>query len=209
MKLAEKIQAIANEISIDKDLNVSTGKSGSYKAIGEAQIKNKVKPREAEYKISIIPTIELVGEPQIIEKKKVFNGNEQITHNTSVFVKCILTVYDLESDETLTSTAFGQGIDSGDKALGKANTYALKYALMNLFKMSTGEDEDFDNAKKIKETKSMQQIVTTLFNEKLEKYDDKNALYKEMGITGKAFIEDYKSGDFGKLESLKGLLEMS
>lgn len=209
MKLVEKIQVIANDINIEKDLTVSTGGNNSYKAIGEAQIKAKVKKREEKHKVSIIPTIDLVGEPQIIEKKKVYNGNETVTPNTSVFVKCTLKVYDLESDETLETTAYGQGIDAGDKALGKANTYALKYALMNLFKMSTGEDEDFDNEQKIKETKSMQQQVTALFNEKMEKFEDKKELYKVMGITGKEFIDDYKSGDFGKLESLKGLLEMS
>lgn len=38
--------------------------------------------------------------------------------------------------------AFGDGVDSLDKAPGKATTYADKYALMKAYKVETGEDTD-------------------------------------------------------------------
>lgn len=204
MKLIEKIQKMSMDITLSKDLSI-----GNYKAVGEAQVKEQVKIQEMINKVTIIPTFEIVGEPQMIEKISTYNGKENKSYQTSVFVKCKLKVYDQESEETIETVSFGQGIDSGDKAVGKANTYAYKYGLMNLFKTSTGDDEGGNEKIEQAKTMSMQQEVTMLFNEKLKNYDGKAELYKAMGISGKEFITDYKSGDYGKLESLKGLLEMS
>ena len=43
--------------------------------------------------------------------------------------------------------SFGKGIDSGDKGFGKASTYARKYALLNAYKIATGEDPDAEKSK--------------------------------------------------------------
>ncbi len=37
----------------------------------------------------------------------------------------------------------GMGIDDNDKAMGKAYTYAIKYALLKLFRLEFGDDTDF------------------------------------------------------------------
>lgn len=37
----------------------------------------------------------------------------------------------------------GMGIDDNDKAMGKAYTYAVKYALLKLFRLRYGDDPDF------------------------------------------------------------------
>ena len=39
-------------------------------------------------------------------------------------------------------TTYGDGLDSGDKATGKAMTYADKYALLKAYKIVTGDDPD-------------------------------------------------------------------
>ena len=38
----------------------------------------------------------------------------------------------------------GMGIDDNDKAMGKAYTYAIKYALLKLFRLRYGDDPDFE-----------------------------------------------------------------
>lgn len=38
----------------------------------------------------------------------------------------------------------GMGIDDNDKAMGKAYTYAIKYALLKLFRLRYGDDSDFE-----------------------------------------------------------------
>lgn len=45
-------------------------------------------------------------------------------------------------DEKVTHTAFAQGMDGGDKAAGKAHTYAMKTMLVKGFALETGEDEE-------------------------------------------------------------------
>jgi hypothetical protein len=45
-------------------------------------------------------------------------------------------------EEKVTHTAFAQGMDGGDKAAGKAHTYAMKTMLVKGFALETGEDEE-------------------------------------------------------------------
>lgn len=44
--------------------------------------------------------------------------------------------------EIVTHTAFAQGMDGGDKAPGKAHTYAVKMMLVKGFGLETGDDEE-------------------------------------------------------------------
>lgn len=43
--------------------------------------------------------------------------------------------------------AVGMGIDDNDKAMGKAYTYAVKYALLKLFRLRYGDDPDYEASK--------------------------------------------------------------
>ena len=45
-------------------------------------------------------------------------------------------------DEFVDITTYGDGIDQGDKAPGKAMTYGDKYALLKAYKIITGDDPD-------------------------------------------------------------------
>jgi hypothetical protein len=45
-------------------------------------------------------------------------------------------------EEYIETETISDGIDSGDKGGGKAMTYGDKYALMKVYKISTGEDPD-------------------------------------------------------------------
>lgn len=53
-----------------------------------------------------------------------------------------------EKDFPMTSIqSVGMGIDDNDKAMGKAYTYAIKYALLKLFRLQFGDDPDFEASK--------------------------------------------------------------
>lgn len=45
-------------------------------------------------------------------------------------------------EEYIDIDTYGDGVDSGDKAPGKAMTYSDKYALMKAYKIITGDDPD-------------------------------------------------------------------
>ena len=47
------------------------------------------------------------------------------------------------------SEALGMGIDDGDKAMGKAYTYAVKYALLKKFRLQYADDPDAEPSKEI------------------------------------------------------------
>lgn len=51
-------------------------------------------------------------------------------------VKAEATLYDTGSSETITFSAFGEGADSGDKAMSKAQTNAFKTLISNSFMVS-------------------------------------------------------------------------
>ena len=67
--------------------------------------------------------------------------------------------------------AVGMGIDDNDKAMGKAYTYAVKYALLKLFRLRYGDDPDFEASKplhteKPKEEKEPKKEVKKTVDEK-------------------------------------------
>ena len=68
----------------------------------------------------------------------------------TVEVEVIFSKDDPESyyrGEEIKTEAVGMGIDDNDKAMGKAYTYAIKYALLKLFRLRYGDDSDFEASK--------------------------------------------------------------
>ena len=62
-------------------------------------------------------------------------------------------------EEKITMVSYGDGIDSGDKAPGKAMTYSDKYSLLKAYKVATGDDPDKDASPEkgyTKETKKLE-----------------------------------------------------
>lgn len=55
--------------------------------------------------------------------------------------------YNYYHDDGCHTEAVGMGIDDNDKAMGKAYTYAVKYALLKLFRLRYGDDADFEASK--------------------------------------------------------------
>jgi hypothetical protein len=139
MNLYEKIQAVATEImSIEKDMKVGTGNYG-YKAVSDFAVTKKVKESEARYKLLSIPVKQDLLHEEVIrvaDKEK-----DKLTY--SFIVKMTTRFIDLENPaDFIEVETIGHGLDSGDKGFGKASTYARKYALLNAYKIATGEDPD-------------------------------------------------------------------
>lgn len=142
MNIYEKMLRIQSEIpTVAKNLNVSAGKSGTYKAVSERDVKDAVKPLEEKYGVYSFPVDKvLIAQTQIEQetsygKRACFYIRERVTYR---FVNINKT------DEYIEIDGYGDGIDTGDKAPGKADTYASKYCLMSAYKISTGDDPDKD-----------------------------------------------------------------
>ena len=143
MNIYEKLAAITAELNVvAKNLRVGEGRS-AYKAVGEADVLAAVKPLEAKYKVYSYPRSRKVIDSDVITTKKVYNGQES---ENSKFYMRVETVYRFvnaeDPEDYIDVTTYGDGIDSGDKAPGKAMTYADKYALLKAYKIITGDDPD-------------------------------------------------------------------
>lgn len=158
MNIYEKIQAVGNEImTIEKNLVVGTG-SSSYKAVGDLDVTIAVKKAEEKFGLVSIPIKQELVNSQIIDVIR-YNGKEAKDFIDTI--KLTLEIVNIENpEEKVTVESYGKGIDSGDKGLGKASTYARKYALMNAYKIATGEDPD---ANKPEDTPQIKEDETANF----------------------------------------------
>lgn len=140
MNLFEKLLAIQTELgTVAKNLSIDTGKGKSYKAVSERDIIDAVKPLEDKYRVYSYPTSREIIDSAFLEK--TYNGNVTKSFYLREQVNYRFVNVDKPS-EYIDTVSYGDGIDTGDKATGKATTYADKYALMKVYKISTGEDAD-------------------------------------------------------------------
>ena len=137
----EKINRVA------KNLKVGVGQS-QYKAVGEADVLEAVKPVEIELGIYSYPLSRRIIDSNAFTTTSEYNG--KTTERVTMFLR-LETVYrfvNTESpEEFIDITTYGDGVDPQDKAVGKAMTYSDKYALLKAYKIQTGDDPD-QNASK-------------------------------------------------------------
>ena len=144
MNIYEKMSAITAEIGVvEKNLNVKVNSNSSYKAVSERDVLDAVKPIEQKYRVYSYPANRKIVDRDVLTKETEYNGT--ITRTNTLFMR-VETVYRFvnidKPDEFIETTVYGDGLDTGDKAAGKAMTYADKYALMKAYKLSTGDDPD-------------------------------------------------------------------
>lgn len=155
MNIYQRMSAITLEISaIAKNLEVGFGQN-KYKAVGEADVLFSVKPIEAKHGVYSYPVDREIIESGVLTSIDK-NGNEK----KQQFMRLKTTYRFVNMDDPkdyLDITTYGDGVDSQDKAPGKAMTYGDKYALLKAFKIITGEDPDQYASEPMaaKETKKM------------------------------------------------------
>lgn len=147
MNIYEKLLKITNELkTVNKSLEVGVGKN-SYKAVGEADVLVAVKELEEKYNIYSYPVSRKAIYQDVLSTEKEYNGT--VTRGNQVLLR-IETVYRFvnvdEPTEFIDVYSYGDGVDTQDKAPGKAMTYADKYALMKAYKIITGDDPDQEHS---------------------------------------------------------------
>lgn len=144
MNLFQKMSAITKEVAIvGKNLEVALPNGNGYKAVGEADVLRAVKPIEEKYGVYSYPAHrEIVESGEIVTTTKY--GERKSLH---VRIETTYRFVNVEEPtEFIEITTYGDGVDSQDKAPGKAMTYADKYALLKAYKIQTGEDPDAEGS---------------------------------------------------------------
>jgi len=124
---------------VAKNLSVGYGKS-SYKAVSDVDVLAAVKQAEAEHGIYSYPVSREIIDQQILETVDR-EGNKKKQMYVRIRTRYRFVNVD-NPEEYIETEAYGDGLDSADKAPGKSATYSDKYCLMRVYKLSTGEDPD-------------------------------------------------------------------
>ena len=188
MNIYEKMSCAGQEIArVPKNLIVGTGKN-QYAAVAEADILAAVKEAEAKYKIFSFPVSHEIVESHTAVTKHDYGEKE----SQFVRVKTTYRFVNMEQpDEYVEVTGYGDGIDSLDKAPGKAVTYADKYALMKAYKIETGDDPDQTASDDLAGHSIMKvkERVERAVTEKLSRGMDMSDILGSLGMKEKAFNE--------------------
>ena len=147
LNIYQKMVLATNKIqTVAKNLKIGEGTKGEYKAVSEKDVLDAVKPIEIEIGIYSFPL-----ERNILGRERVNFKNK--FGDIDNFVINLETVYRFVNvdnpDEHIDIKTYADGIDSQDKAPGKAMTYADKYALLKAYKISTGDDPDKNKSQKL------------------------------------------------------------
>ena len=159
------LQATAKIATVAKNLNVDTGAGRGYKAVGEADVLSAVKPIENELGIYSYPVSRRIVESGEMVSTKEYKGNVTETKRLYLRVETVYRFVNVENpDEYIDITTYGDGVDTQDKAPGKAMTYADKYALLKAYKIRTGEDPDAEGSedlagRKLREMSASQKLI--------------------------------------------------
>jgi hypothetical protein len=140
--LYKKISNVMAKIEyLKKDDSISTG-SGSYKALSEEKVTESVRKALIEEGLVILPVEQMVSRETFTTEKEYNNTvTKSNNHLTTIEVHYkIVNVDDPKEFEILVST--GTGVDTQDKGIGKAMTYAYKYMLLRTFAIPSGDDPD-------------------------------------------------------------------
>lgn len=140
MNLMQRINAVRKAISyVQKDKDVSTGK-GSYRAVSHDMVTAMVRPHMIEHGIVCFPSL-VSGET--IQPPPTAEGKERQLRYEAIYDFTFANAEDPNDRIVIRIQAHAN--DSGDKAPGKAISYAKKYAILKLFEIETGEDEESRN----------------------------------------------------------------
>lgn len=194
LNIFQRMANATNEIqTVAKNLDVKVSENNTYKAVGERDILDAVKPIEFKHGIYSYPIKRTILNNEVIESETKYGTKKQIHY-------LIETVYRFvnvdDSNDYIETISYSDGIDTGDKAMGKAMTYGDKYALMKAYKISTGEDPDQEPSTEIKEVKATPKQIQTL-----KKYYVGENLIKLLNSNKIATIDDLSKDKASELIS--------
>ena len=184
----QRMSLITKEIStVAKNLQVGTGKN-QYKAVGEADVLAAVKPIEEKHGVYSYPISREIVESGTMERENQYGKTIQLYMR-------IKTVYRFlcidNPDSYIDIVSFADGVDTNDKAPGKAMTYADKYALLKAYKIITGDDPDQFASEPANKVESKPAPKTS--KEKM------NAAYPERNAMISFIYENYDNANLGKI----------
>lgn len=140
MNIYEKIHQVMQDIQyLQKDGFVETGNGKGYKAMTDEKVASTLRPALLKARLVILPVeMDTARSDEDVTDKY---GNTKKNRITDCSVK--YRIFDIDNpSDFIDVVSAGTGVDTQDKGIGKAMTYARKYMLLNTFLIPTGNDTD-------------------------------------------------------------------
>lgn len=152
----EVIKAVQSDKRLVPDL-LKAENGNNFRAVSESAILEVINPilieHEWFYEVRVKKSDLQIREAYGSKGKKLqFIATVEVA---VVFHNCLFP------EEMVGTESVGMGIDDNDKAMGKAYTYAVKYALLKLFRLRYGDDADFEASKPLYLEKSQEEKINT------------------------------------------------
>lgn len=188
LNIYERMSLITNEIGVvEKNLKIDVTKTRSYKAVSERDVIDAIKPLEEKYRVYSYPVSRTVTDKDVLTKETDYGT----TNSLFMRVETIYRFVNIDKpDEYIETIVYGDGIDTGDKAPGKAMTYADKYALMKAYKLSTGDDPDneaspahgYKKTNNVSKTNDKGMLISLIDKLEIETNTDHEKMLKHYGV---------------------------
>jgi len=133
-KIAKKLVQVMQECSYIQ--KTGTNDFHHYRYATSADVLEKINTALVKQKLCSVVL------PEILQQADVTTAKGNIEHMATVKIDIMLI--DAESGESVSFSGIGTGQDSGDKAVMKAQTAAIKYAYLLSMAISTGDDPEAD-----------------------------------------------------------------
>lgn len=135
--LARRIVWVRERVKrLGKDTQVGSGGYG-YRGLSHDKVTAFIRPKLNEAGILVVQTC---NDWACIETGTVTKNGRKITQFQANYLVRFINAYNTKDQFTVQQPAFAD--DQGDKGPGKAASYAMKYALLKMFMIETGEDDE-------------------------------------------------------------------
>lgn len=189
----QKISEVMKNIEyLTKDDKVEFGTT-KYKAISEEKVTTAVREQLVKQGIVIIPI------EQQSENKELIRTEKSVNMLTTVHVKYRIQNID-DVNDFIEVESNGTGVDTQDKGVGKAMTYAYKYMLLRTFSIPTGEDPDKISSAET-DKKMENEVNNTVINEtKLKALNDSIEKHKIADEKVEAILAKYSYSNTSEIK---------
>lgn len=153
MSVYEKMLNVMSKVGyLNKDGFVETSKGKGYKALTDEKVLTAIRPVLVEERLLMIPV--KMDHRRTDEKVTAYDreGNQIERVNRLTDVDMVFRFIDVDNPSDIVEVvSSGTGVDTQDKGIGKAQTYAKKYAILNSFLVPSGDDTDQISSEKYTE----------------------------------------------------------
>lgn len=146
MNIYQRVNAVRKAIGyVQKDKDVGFGKS-SYRAVTHDAVTGMVRAALIEHGVVIVSSVlSAVFHPAELITSLDDSGKDRSAHAKQRMYEATYQIEFVNIDDPadrIVTQQNAHALDNGDKAPGKALSYATKYAILKLFNIETGEDDE-------------------------------------------------------------------